>query len=84
MPWQYRVVHTATPYMTGGLKQYEHEYEIVEVYLTEEGEIWGYIEPPAIPYGNNMSDLKGDLWYMIEATRLPVLERSDLSKLEKK
>lgn len=55
-------------------------FEIHEVYYDRDGKPSSYTQNPIIPTGDSIPELMGDLTYMMEAFKKPILTPQDFPK----
>ena len=64
--WNYRIIKT--------IDYDEPIYRIHEVYYDDNGMIEGWTKEPVLPYGENVNELREDIYYFLQAFRQPILE----------
>jgi len=64
--WNYRIIKT--------VKEGQPFYGIHVVYYSSDGKIEGWTEEPVLPYGEDVDELREDVFYFLKAFQLPVLE----------
>jgi len=64
--WNYRIIKT--------IGYGEPIYRIHEVYYDDNGKIEGWTKEPVLPYGENVDELREDIYYFLQAFRQPILE----------
>jgi hypothetical protein len=73
MRWNYRIMT-----LDGG-----KTFEIHEVYYTSDGKLSSYTENATSPTGDSITELMGDLTYMMEAFNKPILTPQDFPGFDK-
>jgi hypothetical protein len=73
MSWNYRIMT-----LDGG-----KTFEIHEVYYTSGGKLSSYTENAISPTGDSITELMGDLTYMMEAFNKPILTPQDFPGFDK-
>jgi len=64
--WNYRIIKT--------IGYSKPIYRIHEVYYDDSGKIEGWTKEPVLPYGENVDELREDIYYFLQAFRQPILE----------
>jgi len=64
--WNYRIIKTT--------QEGKVTYRIHEVYYDDNGKIKGWTTEPVLPCGENMNELREDIFYFLQAFRQPILE----------
>ncbi len=64
--WNYRIIKI--------IGSGEPIYRIHEVYYDNNGKIEGWTKEPVLPYGENVDELREDIYYFLQAFRQPILE----------
>lgn len=72
MSFNYRIIRRDYPCGPNN-EEIASVYQIHEVHYREDGSISSWTQDPIAPYGENLSELKADLNYLIAALHKPVL-----------
>jgi len=64
--WNYRIIKTT--------QEGKVTYKIHEVYYDDNGKIKGWTTEPVLPCGENVDELREDIFYFLQALRQPIFE----------
>jgi hypothetical protein len=84
MHWNYRVIKSV-PNEQDIIQGFDEvTYAVHEVFYDDDNEIQGWSEDPASPFGTEVSEIIGDVFYILDAFDKPIclLQEGDLTETD--